>query len=147
MLEGIKVAEPVEVVWEGEKRFRGGVPGIASILMDGSRKEGPSPVDSVVVSVASCSGIDLVDILEKRRTPALELSIRVDFSRAPAPPKRLTQINAHYRVVTESARSHVVRALELSFEKYCSVTASLAPDTEVTWSVDVFSPAGERVEG
>ncbi|MDR0786500.1 MAG: OsmC family protein [Gemmatimonadota bacterium] len=147
MLEGEKVPYPVEVVWEGEKRFRGGVAGVTSILIDGSRTEGPSPVDSILVSVASCSGIDLVDILEKRRTPVLELSIRVEFSRAPTPPKRLTRIDTHYRVVTGSERHHVVRALELSYEKYCSVTASLAPDTEINWSVDVFSPSGERVVG
>lgn len=147
MPAGVKSPHPIELVWEGEKRFRGGVPEGRPVLLDGSRKEGPSPVDTVLVAVASCSGIDLVDYLEKRRTPALDLAIRVDFSRAPEHPRRLTRIHVHYRVVTESEYAHVARALELSFEKYCSVTASLAPDTEISWTADVFSPAGEQVAG
>lgn len=147
MPEGVASPHPVEVTWEGGKRFRGGVPGFPTIVLDGGRGEGPSPVDSMLVAVASCSGIDLVDYLEKRRTPVLELGIRVDFSRAPTPPRRLTHIRIHYRVVTESEYHHVVRAIELSHEKYCSVTASLAPDTDIDWAVDVFSPAGEQVVG
>lgn len=147
MPEGVKSPHPIEVTWEGGKRFRGGVPGFPMMLMDGRREAAPSPVDGMVVAVGACSGIDLVDYLEKRRTPAIELGIRVEFSRAPEPPRRLTHIQIHYRVVTDAEYHHVIRALELSHEKYCSVSASLAADTEIGWTAEVFSPTGEQVVG
>jgi uncharacterized OsmC-like protein len=46
-----------------------------------------------------------------------------------------------YRVATASERNHVERAVQLSFEKYCSVATSLAPDTQLEWSVEMESPS------
>lgn len=140
MLEGIKSDHSIEVVWEGGRRYRGGLPDGPSIVMDGERLVGPSPVDSLLVSLGSCSAIDVVEILEKRRTPASSLSVRLDFSRAAYPPRRLTEVQVHFTVATESEAYHVERAIELSFGKYCSVSASLAPDVLLSWSVEILPP-------
>ncbi len=147
MLEGVKSPHPVEVVWDGERRFRGGPPGVPPVVVDGDRRAGPSPVDNLLVSLASCAAIDVVDILEKRRTPVHALSVRIEFARAARPPRRLTEVQVFYTIVTASERPHVVRALELSFDKYCSVTASLAPDTVLTWLLDLKSPPSDEVVG
>lgn len=147
MLEGVKSPHPVEVVWDGERRFRGGPPGVPQVVLDGDRRAGPSPVDNLLVSLASCAAIDVVDILEKRRTPAQALSVRLEFARAARPPRRLTEVQAFFTIVSASERPHVVRALELSFDKYCSVTASLAPDTVLTWFLDLKSPPSDEVAG
>jgi putative redox protein len=141
MPEGIWSDSPVEVVWEGGKRYRGGKLGGPTLVVDGSREVAPSPVEAMVIALGSCSAIDVVEILEKRRTPATSLSVRVDFARAATPPKRLTAARLVYRVATASERHHVERAVQLSFEKYCSVATSLAPDTELEWSVEMESPA------
>ena len=138
MPDGVRSPYPMVVEWEGEKRFRGSIPDGPSLVMDGSRTVAPSPVDSLLISIGACSGIDVVEFLQKRRTPAESLTVRLEFSRAPSPPRRLTAVNAHFTVVTESDAHHVERAVSLSFEKYCSVVNSLAPDTEVTWSVEVI---------
>jgi putative redox protein len=147
MLEGTRSPHAIEVVWEGGKRYRGGPEGGPTLLMDGDRTAAPSPVDGILVSLASCSAIDVVEILEKRRTPAASLTARIDFSRAPSPPKRLTQVNVHFTVATASERHHVERAIELSFEKYCSVASSLAPDTALSWTLELLPlpRAGEAV--
>jgi putative redox protein len=137
MLEGVQSDHPVVVVWEGGKRYRGGVPGGESIVLDGDRAAGPSPVDSLLVALASCSAIDVVEILEKRRTPASSLRVHLEFSRAPSPPRRLTEVRAHFAVATASEANHVERAIELSFHKYCSVASSLAPDTQLSWSLQI----------
>lgn len=146
MLEGVQSEHAIEVVWEGGKRYRGGVPGGPTIVMDGDRVAAPSPVDSLLVSLGTCSAIDVVEILEKRRTPVSSLKVRLEFSRAPSPPRRLTEVRAHFTVATASEASHVERALELSFEKYCSVASSLAPDTRLSWTLEVQTPA-ESVTG
>lgn len=134
----------MEIVWEGGKRYRGGRPGAPTLLVDGEREAAPSPVEALLVALGSCSAIDVVEILEKRRTPASHLEVRVEFARAEHPPRRVTAARVVYRVATDSELHHVERAVELSFQKYCSVSTSLAPDTELTWAVEV-RPA-ERVE-
>lgn len=146
MLEGERSPHPIEIVWEGGKRYRGGLPGGGpTMLLDGERVAAPSPVDSLLVALGTCSAIDVVEILEKRRTPAASLSVRVLFSRAPSPPRRLTEAEVRFTVATDSEKHHVERAVELSFSKYCSVASSFAPDIQLTWSVEIVStvPAAE----
>jgi len=139
--QGTPVDYAIEVVWEGERRYRGGKPGTPPLRLDGNREAAPSPVDSLLVALASCSAIDVVDILGKRRTPPTALDVRVEFSRADSPPRRLTEARLFFRVATASERVHVERAIELSFAKYCSVSSSLAPDTRLSWELELL-PAG-----
>ncbi|HEX2188424.1 MAG TPA: OsmC family protein [Longimicrobiaceae bacterium] len=141
MPEGVPSPYPVEVVWEGGMRYRGGPEGGPTHLVDGKREAGPSPVDAVVVALAACSAIDVVEILEKRRTPPAALRVRAEFSRAPEPPRRLTDVKLVFTVAADSERSHVERAIQLSFEKYCSVVHSLAQDTRLAWELEL-EPAG-----
>lgn len=143
MPEGVPAGYPIEVVWEGGKRYRGGPAGGPTVVLDGDRESSASPVDGMLVALAACSAIDVVEILTKRRTPPSRLSVRVDFSRAPTPPRRLTDARLTFSVATASERPHVERAIELSFEKYCSVSASLAPDTRLSWALEL-EPVGAR---
>lgn len=143
MPEGVWSEYPVEVIWEGGKRYRGGRPGGPTLQVDGDRGEAPSPVEAMLIALGSCSAIDVVEILEKRRTPPTRLEVRLDFARAAEPPRRLTAARVHYAVATTSELQHVQRAVQLSFEKYCSVATSLAPDTRLTWTVEVLPMEGE----
>ena len=137
MPDGVPVEYPIEVVWEGGMRYRGGPAGGPTLVVDGNKEAAPTPVDTLVVAIASCSAIDVVDYLEKRRTPPSACSVLVRFSRAPSPPRRLTDLHLTFRVATDSPREHVERAVQLSFDKYCSVATSLAPDTRIGWSVEL----------
>lgn len=137
MPEGVASEYPIEVVWEGGMRYRGGRPGGPTLVVDGERAAAPSPVEALLVSLASCAAIDVVEILAKRRTPASALSVRADFSRAAETPRRLTDVHLRFQVETASERSHVERAVELSFTKYCSVASTFAPDTRLTWQVEL----------
>ncbi|HWV56165.1 MAG TPA: OsmC family protein [Longimicrobiales bacterium] len=132
---GVPSAYAIEVAWQGGREFRGGPEGGPTLIIDGSRTVAPSPVDTVVVALAACSAIDVLSVLEKRRTPATDLSVRASFSRAATPPRRLTEVHLEWRVGTTSERQHIERAISLSMEKYCSVSASLAPDTRLTWAL------------
>jgi putative redox protein len=137
MPQGVPSQYPVEVVWEGGMRYRGGPAGGPTLLVDGEREVAPSPVDSLLVAIASCSAVDVVQYLEKRRTPPTSLAVSVSFSRAENPPRRLTDVHLTFRVATDAAREHVERAVELSFQTYCSVASSLAPDTKMGWTVEI----------
>ena len=142
MPDGVPVEYPIEVEWEGGMRWRGGPAGGPALLLDGQRQAAPSPVDALVVSIAACSAIDVVDYLEKRRTPPTAASVSVRFSRAADHPRRLTDVHLTYRVSTDSPREHVERAVQLSYDRYCSVMASLATDTRVDWEIEISPPSG-----
>ena len=142
MPEGVPVEYPIEVEWEGEMRWRGGPADGPTLLVDGNRQAAPSPVDALVVAIESCSAIDVVDYLEKRRAPPTAASVSVRFSRAVNPPRRLTDVHLTFRVSTDSPREHVERAVQLSYDKYCSVMASLATDMRIDWEIEISPPSG-----
>lgn len=131
----------IEVVWEGGKRYRAGRSGEPSLLLDGDRGAAPGPVDGLIAALASCASIDVVEYLEKRRTPASSLGISVRFSRAATAPRRVTEVWLLFRVDTEAPREQVERAVGLAFQKYCSVASSLTPDLLVRWEVELAAVA------
>lgn len=139
MREGVPAGYTIEVAWQGGMRYRGGPAGGPDMVLDGERSAAPSPVDSLLVALASCSAIDVVEILNKRRTPPADVRISVEFDRAAEPPRRLTRVHLRYLVAADSDRVHVERAISLSFEKYCSVSTSLAPDISVSWELELRS--------
>jgi putative redox protein len=68
--------------------------------------------------------------------------VSVSFSRAPNPPRRLTDLHLTFRVAADTTQEHADRAAELSFDKYCSVATSLAPDIRLGWKVELVSQSG-----
>ena len=132
-----KPAARVQVSWDGDFRFSGRrAEGGPSIQLDGKVVAGPSPVDTLLIALASCTGIDVTDILAKRRTPVQSLEIAVVGERAAATPARVTSIQLTYEMVgPDVERVHAVRAIELAIGKYCSVRESLDPATPITWTL------------
>jgi Predicted redox protein, regulator of disulfide bond formation len=136
----------VRVTWTGEQRFDTGRPDGPVARLDGSAHTGQSPPDAVLSALAACSGIDLVDILAKRRTPVERLTIDVEGDRRETMPRRFLRLRITYRVDGAGIEAvHAERAVALAFEKYCSVAATLAPDTVVETVVVVNGAAGPTV--
>lgn len=133
----------IRATWAGEHRFDTGKPDGPTARLDGSGATGQSPVDALLSALAACSGIDVVDILAKRRTPAERLLIDVEGERREEMPRRFLNISLVYRVDGAGIEAvHAERAVALAFEKYCSVAASLAQDIEVTTMVVINGVAG-----
>ena len=130
--------QTVRAVWVGDHRFDAGRVGGPSARFDGSGESGQTPPDALLSALATCSAVDVVDILAKRRTPVEKLSIDVTFERRAALPRRFEHITLAYRVDGAGIeRVHAERAVQLAFSKYCSVAASLAADIVVETSVSV----------
>jgi putative redox protein len=133
----------IQATWVGEHRFDTGRPGGTTTRLDGSGHEGLTPPDALLASLAACSGVDVVDILAKRRTPVARLSIEVQGERRETPPRRFVRLTVTYAVDGDGIDAvHAERAVQLAFEKYCSVAASLAKDTAVETIVVVNGVAG-----
>jgi putative redox protein len=95
-------------------------------------------VDGLLASLATCSAVDVVDILAKRRTPVESLEVEVVAERVDTVPRRLKHVTLNYRIGgTGIERVHAERAVDLAVTKYCSVASSLRPDVPVEWTIDL----------
>ena len=137
----------VQVRWVGDQAFVAGRPDRPTISIDASGKTGPGPVDVLLCALATCSSIDVVSILEKRRTPLQTLDIDVHGERADAIPAKLTAIQLDFRMTGEGIdAAHAHNAIELAVNKYCSVRDSLDPAIPIEWSLELNGVAAPRVE-
>ena len=122
------------LVHEGGLRFTA-TTGTQRVIVMGDKVEtgSLSPVETIVVSLAACSAMDVVGILEKKRQRVSDYRVRVEANQRDEYPQVLTTITVSHEVegpiVDEAA---VRRAIELSATKYCPVNAMLsAGDTEI----------------
>jgi putative redox protein len=119
--------------WDGEQRLSGGEPDAPSVVLDGRGAAGPSPMTALLMSLAGCMAIDIVDIAQKMRVEIGTLEVTAEADRNKEPPRRFTRIVLRFNVtgVAESDRAKVQRAVDLSAETYCSVHHSLRPDVGI----------------
>lgn len=136
----------VRATWVGEHRFDTGRPDGPTARFDGSAKTGQNPVDALVSALATCTGIDVVDILGKRRTPPDRLVVDAFAERRADHPRRVESVRLTFGV--DGAGIDIAsteRAVALAVEKYCSVAATLAPAVVVETICVVNGTAGEVV--
>lgn len=133
---GKKRVNHIVARWVEGEAFDTGQPGHSTVRIDGTRKTGPGPVDMLLSALATCSAMDVVSILAKRRTPVSTMEIEVRGERADAVPAKLTSIALIYRVVGDGIeREHAERAIDLALNKYCSVRDSLDPSIPIEWTL------------
>ena len=126
------------VQWTHDLVFEGCGPDGPTITIDGDGKEGPSPVVSLMLAAAACSGADVVLILQKMRASISSFRIDVRGTRREEDPRRYTALHFTFRLAGEGVdETRARRAIGLSLEKYCSVIHSLAPDIAITCDLDL----------
>ncbi len=126
----------VSLTWQEGLRFTGGAPDGPTTMIDGDNASAPGPMLSLLLAAASCSGSDVVTILQKMRIQLHQLRIDVAGVRREQEPRRYIAIHFVYHLGGEGLdRTKAVRAVELSIQKYCSVIHSLAPDIAITHAI------------
>lgn len=130
----------VTLRWTGEGlSFRGAGASGAEVLLDGDGQGGPSPTESLLMSLAACMAIDLKVILEKGRVPVEDLRASVEGVRADDHPRRFTGVHLRFELTgpRDEDRDKVRRALDLSRDKYCSVLHTLRPDLDLEMETEL----------
>jgi len=90
----------------------------------GGNDEGPSPKRLMLVSLAGCTGIDVVSILNKMKVEFSDLSIDVSASLTEEHPKIYKEVKIKYSIkLADADRPKMEKAVKLSEEKYCGVSA------------------------
>ncbi|MDR7239556.1 OsmC family protein [Neobacillus drentensis] len=133
--------------WKEKMAFAGVTPSGHEIVMDaapevGGENSGPRPTELLLQAVAGCTGMDIISVLHKMRLEPSAFQMDVKGERAEDHPKRFTTINIHYALDGELPEDKVVRAIQLSKDKYCSVSHSL--NSEITVSYSINGVKGEQ---
>ena len=117
-----------EATWRGDRSFDAGPAG-RTHLIGGGAKRARGRVERLLNAIATCSSLDVIDIIAKRRTPVERLSVKITAQRRPDYPRRIMRLEMEFVIDgAEIEAEHAERAIHLSFERYCSVAGSLGPD-------------------
>ena len=137
------ISTNIKVSWQGESAFLGEneMGGKAQLgVMEG--KPGIKPMQMILASLAGCTGVDVVNILKKKRIKFSDLKINVSGKRAETHPKVFTDIEVTYLIWGEEIREKdVEQAIRLSEEKYCSVSAMLKSTAKINFDYKILAPS------
>jgi putative redox protein len=136
----------IRAVWPGAQRFDTSRVGGPAARLDGAGETGQSPVDALLSAVATCAGIDIVEILAKRRTPVERFAIDVAATRRAQTPRRVLRFDIEYRIDGAGIEpEQAERAIRLAIEKYCTVAATLKPDVVIETTLTLNGRRGASV--
>jgi putative redox protein len=122
--------------WTGDLCFEA-VSGRSRITVDSDGVAGPSPVQTLAISLAGCMAVDVVDIVRKGRHEVRACQATLTADRAEDPPRRLTRVHLAFTLQGSVPGHAVERAIALSRDKYCSVWHSMRHDIDFTTSYEV----------
>ncbi|MEO6697185.1 MAG: OsmC family protein [Gammaproteobacteria bacterium] len=115
-----------------------------SVVLDGPPEAGGQnlgvrPMEMVLLGLGGCTAFDVVDILKKKREVISGCVVDITAERAETVPKVFTKIHLHYIVSGKNVKEESVkRAVELSAEKYCSVSMMLNKTAELTHDYEII---------
>ncbi|WP_225000007.1 OsmC family protein [Cesiribacter sp. SM1] len=104
-------------------------------MLPAEEKEHFSPMQLVLAAVGSCAAVDLVGMIKKRRRTVTALRVETSGRRRDEIPKRFVEIHLRFVLTSPDANEEELgKLVTLAVEKYCSVSATLAQDADLTYS-------------
>jgi putative redox protein len=132
---------PVTATWQKKMEFQVDFPEGESITLTSvplARRpgKGPNPMQTVLAALVGCTGMDVVMILTKMRKDLEALRIEVDAVRREEEPRIYTHLTLTYHIDGAGVDAAAAkRAVALSQDKYCSVSAMLRPTVELDYRI------------
>lgn len=106
------------------------------------RASAATPVELLLIALGSCTAVDVVSIMRKKRERVTDYRVEIRGERATEHPRKFTRMEVRHIVrghdISEKA---LAQAIELSEEKYCSVAATLRPAVEIVSSYEIIEEA------
>ncbi|MGH9928855.1 MAG: OsmC family protein [Pyrinomonadaceae bacterium] len=139
---GMSAEEPKAVVrLVGDDLFDCCTPSghVVAIDTDRKRNSAPSPMELLLLALGSCTGVDVVSILRKKREDLTDYRVEVCGQRREEHPRSYKRMEVHHIVTGRNISDRAVaQAIELSEQKYCSVAATLRPTAEIVSSYEII---------
>lgn len=132
------------VKWLDNMSFVGESESGHSVVMDGApenggRNLGVRPMEMVLLGMGGCTAFDVVLILQRQRQDITDCYVELSAERATEAPKVFTRIHAHYVVKGNALNEKkVARAVDLTAEKYCSVSIMLSSSVDITHDYEII---------
>jgi len=96
------------------------------------------PLELLLVALGGCTGMDVVPLFKKMRVEATALDMNITAERSETHPRVYTRIDMEYVVTGHKLDPEKVkRAIDLSQEKYCSVSAMLRKSCPVNYTIRI----------
>jgi len=130
------------VKWIGNEQFIGTSPSghLVPFDTDSKSNKAPTPMEMLLLALGSCTAVDVVGILKKKRQKLESLEVVCSGERAPDYPKVWTKLEIVFRLRGLLDDAAVKRAIELSEGKYCSVSAMLKKTATLIWRYEILPP-------
>jgi putative redox protein len=128
------------IQFAGDEFFIGTTPSghAQAIETNSTRASAATPMELLLIALGSCTGVDVISILKKKRQKVTSYRIEVSGDRREEFPRSYTRLEVKHlitgRGVSEQA---VASAIELSDQKYCSVAATLRGSAEIVTSYEI----------
>jgi len=114
--------------------------GHTALIDGGGQSRGPSPMELVLVGLAGCAAMDVIEILQKKQLKVTGLEVRVEGTRAETFPKVYNCIDVVYVVRgTDIPARAVKQAIRLSEDKYCSVGGMLNKTAQINSRYEIIA--------
>ncbi len=132
----------VSLKWQGNMAFESDINGHKIVLDaapdNGGENKGPRPKPLVLLALAGCTGMDVVSILKKMRVELEGLEIKVEGEIADDHPKTFENMKVIYEFKGKDLPlDKLEKALSLSEEKYCGVSATYKKGIPITTEIRV----------
>jgi putative redox protein len=118
-----------------------------AIETEPARARAATPMELLLIALGSCTGVDVISILRKKRERVTDYRVEVRGERRTEHPRAYTRLEVKHiisgRNISERA---VAQAIELSETKYCSVAATLRPAAEIVSSYEILEDASADAE-
>ncbi len=129
--------------WKGDMAFDATVSG-HHVMMDasedvGGKDSGARPKQLMLAALAGCTGMDVVSILKKMKIEPEEFKIDVEGNLTEEHPKHYNKMHITYTFKGNNLDVEKIRkAIELSQEKYCGVSAVYQKTMPVTYEIVIL---------
>jgi putative redox protein len=130
------------VKWVEGMQFIGIAPSGHAIPLDtheavGGTDSAARPAELTLVSLGGCTAMDVVSILRKMRVPFEDFEVEVRADAAEEHPKVFTRIEIVYRITGDVPEDKLVKAINLSQERYCSISAMMRKAVPLTFRHEI----------
>ena len=102
---------------------------------DAAHLAGPTPMELVLMALCSCTAVDVVSILHKKREAFTSLTVSANAEQAPEAPRVFTHIHLTYHVGGKVSPKAAEDAVALSKNKYCSVSKMLEKAVTIDYEI------------
>jgi putative redox protein len=125
-------------IWQKDQQFKS-YHGKNEIKIDGKREDGFGAKALVLSAIAACSAIDIVDILSKMRIDFSDFEIETEAEQTEEHPRVFKDIFVTYKLRTDKSNAEKVKkAIDLSLDKYCGVSAMLKKNSPIHYKLQIL---------